>query len=234
MTPPLDHDLAAKIGILSLDTTTGDAMINMPEQKLFSRATLILLAFALVAGCSSKKDANKANFKDAINSYYSAHPECLWSATIKFPTRSDTGDSNKTTQYDALTDQGLLTRQQDSRKVFIFGTKQVNDYDLSDKGRAAWTADPQQPGYGNFCFGHRDVTSVDDFSVNGGTANVNYHYQLGGVAPWANNTEIETAFPTVQADLASPLSDKATLTLTDNGWLLTKPTTPAGATPPNP
>jgi hypothetical protein len=187
--------------------------------------TLVCLTLALAAGCSSKKDATKPNFKSAISTYYSAHPECLWSTTVKFPTRSDTSDSSKTTQYDALTDQGLLTRQQDSRKVFIFGTKQVNDYDLSDKGRAAWTADPQQPGYGNFCFGHRDVTAVDDFSANGGTATVNYHYQLGAVAPWANNTEIETAFPTVQADLASPLSDKANLTLTDDGWVVTKGTT---------
>jgi hypothetical protein len=195
-----------------------------------ARTTLMCLFLALAAGCSSKKDATKANFKDAIDTYYSAHPECLWSTTVKFPTRSDTSDSDKTTQYDALTDQGLLTRQQDTRKVFIFGTKQVNDYDLSDKGRTAWTADPQQPGYGNFCFGHRDVTTVDDFTANGGTATVNYHYQLGGVAPWANNTEIETAFPAVQADLASPLSDKANLTLGDNGWVLTKPasSSPAG------
>jgi len=191
------------------------------------RVTLSCLAIALVAGCSSKKDATKPNFKTAINTYYSAHPECLWSTSVKFPTRSDTSDSDKTTQYDALTDQGLLTRQQDTRKVFIFGTKQVNDYDLSDKGRAAWTVDPQQPGYGNFCYGHRDVTTVDDFTANGGSATVNYHYQLGGVAPWANNTEIETAFPTVQASLASPLSDKATLTLTDNGWVVLKPTTSA-------
>jgi hypothetical protein len=74
------------------------------------------------------------------------------------------------------------------------------------------------------------VTTVDDFTANGGTATVNYHYQLGGVAPWANNTEIETAFPAVQADLASPLSDKANLTLGDNGWVLVKPaaSSPAG------
>lgn len=185
-----------------------------------ARAAIICLVLGLAAGCSSKKDATKSNFKSAIDTYYSAHPECLWSTAVKFPTRSDTSDSDKTTQYDALTDQGLLTRQQDTRKVFIFGTKQVNDYDLSEKGRAVWTADPQQPGYGNFCFGHRDVTTIDDFTVNGGTATVNYHYQLGGVAPWANNTAIGTAFPKVQAALASPLSDKANLTLTDNGWVL--------------
>ncbi|AXC15864.1 hypothetical protein ACPOL_6652 [Acidisarcina polymorpha] len=185
------------------------------------------MVLVLATGCSSKKDANKANFKDAINTYYSVHPECLWTTSVKFPTRADTSDTSKTTQYDALTDQGLLTRQQDSRKVFIFGSKQVNDYDLSDKGRSAWTADPQEPGSGNFCFGHRDVTTVDDFTVNGGTATADYHYQLGAVSPWADNAEVKTAFPTVQAALASPLSDKASLTLADSGWVVTPtPKTP--------
>lgn len=190
--------------------------------KSTTRAALVCALLALAAGCSSKKDAAKANFKDAINTYYSAHPECLWSTTVKFPTRADTSDTSKTAGYDALTDQGLLTRHADSRKVFIFGSKEVNDYDLSDKGRSYWTPDPQDPGYGKFCYGHRDVTTVDDFTVNGGTATVDYHYQLGAVAPWADNTEIKTAFPTVQASLASPLSDKASLTLTGNGWVLTK------------
>jgi hypothetical protein len=206
----------------------------MPLTRSTVFNSFICVTLALAAGCSSKKDATKANFKDSINTYYAAHPECLWSTTIKFPTRSDTSDSSKTIQYDALTDQGLLTRQQDSRKVFIFGTKQVNDYDLSDKGRTAWTGDPQQPGSGNFCFGHRDVTSIDDFTTNGGSATVNYHYQLGGVASWADNAEIKTAFPIVQADLASPLSDKATLTLTDNGWVLTKGDASANTPSPAP
>ena len=201
-------------------------------KNVLVRAGLTLAIVALAAGCSSKKDPTKANFKSAIDAYYSAHPECLWSTTVKFPTRADTSDASKTQGYDALTDQGLLTRQQDSRKVFIFGSKQVNDYDLSDKGRAAWTADPTNPGYGNFCFGHRDVTSVDNFTANEGNATVDYHYQLGGVATWADNTEVKTAFPTVQADLAGPLSDKASLTLTDNGWLMTKSATPQNTQTP--
>jgi len=197
-----------------------------------TRATVAFLLLALAAGCSSKKDPTKPNFKEAINTYYSAHPECLWSTTVKFPTRIDTSDAGQTAGYDALTDQGLLTRKQDSRKVFIFGSKEVNDYDLSDKGRAAWTPDPQNPGYGNFCYGHREVTSIDDFTNNGATATVDYHYQLGAVAPWANNTEIKSAFPTVQATLASPLSDKANLTLADSGWALIKSTASQGALTP--
>jgi len=42
--------------------------------------------------------------------------------------------------------------------------------------------------------------------------------------------------PAVQASLAGPLSDKATLTLGDNGWALTNPTSPQNpaANPPTP
>jgi hypothetical protein len=196
--------------------------IPMTLPTTASRAAVSCIFLALAAGCASKKDATKDNFKAAINTYYSAHPECLWSTTVKFPTRADTSDTSKTAGFDALTDQGLLARQADSRKVFIFGSKEVSDYDLTDKGRAAWTADPQNPGSGNFCYGHRDVTTVDDLTANGGTATADYHYQLGGVAPWADNAELKTAFPTVQANLAGPLSDKASLTLTDNGWVVTK------------
>jgi hypothetical protein len=194
----------------------------MNYRESAAKLTISCLVLALAAGCSSKKDANKTNFKDAINTYYSAHPECLWTTAVKFPTRADTSDTSKTAGYDALTDQGMLARAQDSRKVFIFGTKQVSDYDLTDKGRAAWTADPQQPGFGNFCYGHRDVTSVDDLTANGGTGTANYHYQLGGVASWADNAEVKTAFPAVQANLAGPMSDKANLVLGDNGWVMTK------------
>ena len=187
-----------------------------------NRAAILGILLALTAGCSSKKDPNKANFKDAINTWYSAHPECLWTTSVKFPVRADTDDAGKTSQYDALTDQGMLVRQQDTRKVFIFGTKQVNDYDISEKGRTTWTADPQQPGFGNFCYGHRDVSSIDDFTANGGNATADYHYRLGAVAPWANNQEIKTAFPTVEANLAGSLSDRANLVLGDNGWVMAK------------
>jgi len=141
---------------------------------------------------------------------------------VKFPAQADTNNEDQTKGFDALTDAGLLTRTPEEKKRFLIGSKQVNDYDLSDKGRAAWSVDPQQPGFGNFCYGHRNVTTVDDFINNAGTAAVNYHYRLGAVAPWADNTEMKTAFPTVQASLASPLSDKAILTLTDDSWIFLK------------
>jgi hypothetical protein len=91
-----------------------------------------------------------------------------------------------------------------------------------------WAADPSQPGYGNFCFGHRAVTSIDNVttasSQNGAvtTASVSYHYDLSGVPDWAKNAEIQTAFPSVKADLAGSKSATANLTQTQNGWQLAK------------
>lgn len=187
----------------------------------------LMLALALLfAGCKSKNEPSKSNLATAINTWYSAHPECLWTTSMKFPTQAPTSDDSKTAGYDALTDQGLLVRQQATKKVFIFGSKQMSDYDLSDKGRGAWTPDPQQPGYGNFCYGHRDVTSVDNFtattSTPGASTVVDYHYTLAGVPDWAKNSEVQTAFPTLQTAMQSPQADKATLTLTSNGWQVSK------------
>jgi len=44
-----------------------------------------------------------------------------------------TADDAKTAGYDALTQEGLLMRTTAEKKVFIIASKQVNNYDLSDK-----------------------------------------------------------------------------------------------------
>ena len=192
-----------------------------PTRKV--AGALLCVSLLLSAGCSSKKAATKDNFKKAIGNYYNAHPECVWSSPVKFPVEADPNKGDQTAGYDALTDAGLLTRTSAQKKVFIFGSKQVNDYDLSDKGRSSWTPDQTQPGYGNFCYGHREVTAIDDFSTSGdkngqSIANVDYHYTVSGVAGWANSTEMKTAFPTIQAVQSGAKVDKATLVQTDDGW----------------
>src|ERR1700761_9287765 len=107
----------------------------------------------ITADCSKTDDSNR-NYQAALDDYYKAHPLCLWPEPKKFPVQAATSDESKTQGYDALTDAGLLTRSTAEKKVFIIGSKQVNNYDVSDKGRAVWTQDPSQPGYGNFCYGH--------------------------------------------------------------------------------
>jgi hypothetical protein len=194
-----------------------------PTWKTFRTIAMCAAIILLEVGCN-KKDDNSMNFRNAIDAYYSAHPACLWSDPIKFPVQADTSDNNKTAGYDALVDQGLLVRTTAEKKKFIIASKQVNNYDLSDKGRSAWTADVNQPGYGNFCYGHRKVSTIDSStpttSAVGATTQITYHYTLTDPPAWANAAETQTAYPQVQSDLASPQTGQATLTNTNNGWQL--------------
>jgi hypothetical protein len=105
------------------------------------------------------------SYKAAINDHFKAYPVCIWSQPKKFPVQAATSDDAKTEGYDALTQEGLLTRTTAEKKVLIVASKQVNNYDLSEKGRTSWTPDSTQPGYGNFCYGNREVTSVDNSTL---------------------------------------------------------------------
>ena len=186
------------------------------------RAAVLCGATVLLATGCNKKDDNNLNFTNAINTHYGAHPACLWSDPVKFPVQADTSDTSKTSGYDALVDQGLLVRTTAEKKKLIIASKQVNNYDLSDKGRAVWTADVQQPGFGNFCYGHRKVDSIDASTPTssnvGATTQVSYHYSFSGAPGWATAAETQNAYPQIRADLAGSQPGLVTLTNTSNGW----------------
>jgi hypothetical protein len=178
---------------------------------------------ALMATGCNKGDNNDLNYKTAINDHFKAFPACIWSEPKKFPVQAATSDDSKTEGYDALTQEGLLTRTTAEKKVLIIASKQVNNYDLSEKGRTSWTPDSSQPGYGNFCYGHREVTSIDNSTLgtNGAgakTVDVNYRYQVANVADWANSQEMKTAYPSIASSLSSNSSDIATLVMTGDHW----------------
>jgi hypothetical protein len=189
----------------------------MSIRNILSTTALLLT----ITACNKKAD-NSINYTSAINSYYSAHPACLWPTSQQFPAQAETSDQSKTMPYDALVDQGLLVRTTAEKKKMIVITKQVNNYDLSDKGRAAWTADTSQPGFGNFCYGHRKVSSIDSSTPTtdtvGAATNVNYHYTLSDVPAWANAPETQTAYPQIRSAIAGPQAATAALTNTSNGW----------------
>lgn len=200
-------------------------------------ATLCGAVALLATGCNKKID-NNTNFRNAINAYYSANPVCLWPDPIKFPVQVDTSDTSKTTGYDALVDQGMLERTTVEKAKLIVSSKQVNNYDLSGKGRTLWTVDVQQPGFGNFCYGHRKVTSIDSSTPTtdavGATTQITYHYTLADAPGWATAAETQNAYPQLHADVSGPQIGHTTLTNTSNGWQVTgaepnpsNPTTPA-------
>jgi hypothetical protein len=188
-------------------------------------ATLCFAAsLLLVAGCKKTAD-NTSNYKSTLDNYYSANNSCLWSTSQKFPTQVGASDDSKNAPFAALVDQGLLARTTSEKKIIIISKQEVN-YDLTDKGRSAWTADTTQPGYGNFCYGHRTVTSIDSSTPNNGepgaTTVVTYHYGFTGAPDWAKAPETQNAFPHLQADLAGGTAS-ATLVDTNNGWQVQTP-----------
>jgi hypothetical protein len=205
----------------------------MRQRNLISLAVCGVLVLA--AGCRTN-NVDKGAFKSAINDYYRGKQECIWSSSVKFPAQADTGNDEQTKGFDALTDAGMLTRTSAEKKRFLIGSKQVNDYDLSDKGRSTWTPDSSQPGYGNFCFGQRTVSSIDGFTppdTNAAQYTVNYHYAATSVPDWANSAEMKTAFPRLSADTSGFQTATATLVKSDNGWQVSN-VQASGAAPESP
>lgn len=206
----------------------------MPGTSVALRAALcgMLGTIVLAAGCHSKV-VDKAEFKSALNNYYSSRQVCLWPEPAKFPAQADTNNEDQTKGFDALTDAGLLTRTPAEKKRFLIGSKQVNNYDLSGQGRSHWTADPSQPGYGNFCFGSPQVSSIDQITPNtGGAAQyvVNYHYGLS-LPDWANTAEIKMTFPSIAAQ-NSGAAATATLVKSNGGWQVQNVSPSAGGAQP--
>jgi hypothetical protein len=198
----------------------------MPSSRIRAGALVLGLLALLTGGCNKAADTDLA-YRSAINDHFKAYPACLWSQPKKFPVQAATADDAKTEGYDALTQEGMLTRSTAEKKVFIIASKQVNNYDLSDKGRTSWTPDTSQPGYGNFCYGNREVTAIDNSTpgTNGAgakTVAVSYHYKIANVAGWAKSPEMQTAYPNIASALSSNPSDSATLVMTGDHWEFTK------------
>jgi hypothetical protein len=185
---------------------------------------MMVLAMAavigLIAGCKNNT-VDKSAFKSALNDYYKGQQACLWASPKKLPAQADTSNDEQTKGYDALVDAGMLARKSAEKKRFLVGSKQVNDYDLSDKGRSMWTADQTQPGYGNFCFGHAEVVSVDSYSPADPDAPqyaVNYRIGITNLPDWATSTEMKTAYPSIVQKSSGAQTGSATLTKSSNGW----------------
>jgi hypothetical protein len=203
-----------------------------------TKKTILVAASAgllfLSAGCR-KNAVDTSAFRSAVDNYYSSRPVCLWSSPVKFPAQADTNNEEQTKGWDALTDAGLLQRSSAEKKRFLVGSKQVNNYDLSDKGRSDWTADPSQPGYGNFCVGHPEVSNIDSYNPpndNGATQySVTYNYGISHLPDWASSAEMQSAFPRLATLSSNQQTATATLNKSDNGWQVAGVNPPAGQPP---
>lgn len=167
-------------------------------------------------GCTDKTSVSKENFAQIINQDYASTGDCLFTRSLKFPYRVGADDKllNDTRhQLDALASEGLLSRQQVQEDH-----ENMLQYAMTEEGRKV-------PGDGRFCYGTREVTSVDNYSAPAEfrgvqMTHVGYHYMIKDSATWAKAPEVKTAFPQVARSLSGQPVDEATLVLEKEGWTL--------------
>ncbi len=172
----------------------------------FAGAALLALG---LGGCNGKKTAaSNVNFQRAINAYfYTGRDECLFPTAYKFPNEVKVGEKDEMKSMDALSKAGLLTRTED-------GAFKLVRYALTPLGTRAT---------GRFCYGHRDVTSVDSFTplhaVEGRKATeVTYHYRMVDVPVWAQDAGIQKAFPEMARKIGGNAEGKTTVMSAYEGW----------------
>ena len=181
--------------------------------------------FAGAIGC--KKEVDHAPLLSAINKSFVGRHDCIWPEAIKLPVQADPTKDNRVRDYEALTDAGLFIRSYVVKRPVVPGSKQINNYDLSDKGHPSWTSDPKQPGYGNFCFGRFNATAIDSAtpndSANATQYTVQYQYEVLGIPEWVRTPESMRAFPKLAADTSIQTATATLVKGDDGGWAVETP-----------
>jgi hypothetical protein len=178
--------------------------------KTRTRAVTVLASLALpfllgTSGCvSSQSRATAANFTAGLNKHFLEHSDCLLENT-RFP--FEASDHDKTKQMDSLVKALLLEK---SEEMSIH----VSRYTVTTAG-ARYAP--------RFCYGHREVTSIDSFTppamANGfNETTVVYRYEMKEVPVWAKTPEVEAAFPDMAEAIGGQATAKATLAQTLVGW----------------
>lgn len=185
---------------------TPSALRSTPRAVRLAALALALLA---LSGClSRRRRPSNTNFQRAINAYfYNGHDDCLYTAAVKFPNEVKITEKDEMRQMDALAKAGLLERIED-------GAFKLVRYSLTPMGTRAT---------GRFCYGHRDVTSVDSYTqprkVEGREASdVTYRYRLVDSPQWAQDPALQRAFPKLGEEMASSPVGKTTVMTAYNGW----------------
>jgi hypothetical protein len=166
-------------------------------------------AILLIAGCAADTKPKNAKLEKGLNDYFEAHDECLFPMPVKFPyeVSPGTGSKQETKQMDAMTHAGLLEKQTGE-------AIHVDRYTLTPTGERQ---------KGRFCYGHRQVTSVDAFTPpmkqNGFLqTTVNYHATMMDVPVWVKTDEMFAAFPQMATAVSGSQPGEITMENAGAGW----------------
>lgn len=177
-----------------------------------TKTSIILAGIALLAsGCSSKTKPTDQNFMAGLNAYYATHNECLYPSALRFPYEVSPGPDAKQDRQrmDALQHAGLMKEPTEDKSIHVIV------YDLTAAGQRAG---------GRFCYGHREITSIDSSTPPVKAANgilqsrVTYHYKMMDVPVWAKTDEMLKAFPDMAKALSGDATGENTLANAGVGW----------------
>lgn len=194
------------------------------RSRVISRWMVVSSTAILCLSACNRIDSTSASYQNAIDTYYSSHASCLWTEPVRFPVQVDSSDPRELARYNALAEQNLLTRTGTPTALRVAETAATSGFDLAQKGRMEWVADPRLTGFGNLCYGHREAVSIDSATpetANGAsTRTVIYRYRIADVPDWAKSPGIQASFPGMGADLSGRQVGRATLTETSTGWVV--------------
>ena len=164
----------------------------------------------LAGGCNTQNKPTPENFTKTLNAWFQDRSDCLFPQGHAWPYEvapSPTAKEDKK-EMDALTDAGLLTRLEDR-------SMNVERYSLN--GLAGQRFAPR------FCYGHREVTGIVNFTPPGPKdgfteTTVTYQYVMREVPVWANTDGVKAAFPQLAKSMGSAPTDQITLATVGAGW----------------
>jgi hypothetical protein len=186
----------------------GEAMNHAFKTRTHAAAALATLALPFLfvtTGCiSSKSRPTEANFTAGLDKHFLEHSDCLLD-NIRFP--FEASERDKTKQMDSLV-KALLLDKTEEMSIHV----------------SRYTVAPAGTRYApRFCYGYREVTSIDSFTPPAVTNGFNettvvYHYVMKEVPVWAKTPEVEAAFPDIAKATSGQAIGKATLAQTPVGW----------------
>lgn len=193
-----------------------------------SAALLGAVSALLVAACTDPKIASKDGFRDALQLWFDAHPECVAIGDMPAEIRMDSR-SRLIPALEALTATGLLSAESGhTEQPKLMGIDVGFDfrrYRPTEAGAKAFRkSDDPLFGGSKLCFAKRRVRHVLSFTEPGDVmglqvSQVSYLYELEDIAAWAKDAAIRKALPEIDRAVSQQQGEaNASLVLTSEGW----------------
>jgi len=212
-------------------------------KEIMKNITVITLTIGalVLSACGSKTDPNEKNFGAAMNQYFEKKGDlCL--GTEKWPvvvTKMDeiiakSFPKGGLSRMEALQAVGLVRGEDVDMETKAGAKFTVKNYSLTDAAKPfTHTKDVNRTGLDgtttiqqtDICWGKKRLEKIVKWEgpIKLGDyqeAKLTYTYKINDVAPWANNPDIQAAFPGVKStvDGAGKNEIKHGVKLTSEGW----------------